>query len=495
MRNRMIRVLLAGAGLAVVGGCAVGPNYVEPVIDSPANWSGESAAAAASSVGDLRAWWSQLGDARLDALVDRALAGNLDLKEAEARVRETRALRGIAASALLPTLDTSAGYSRREDSPNTGSNVGGFARGGDGYDQYTAGFDAGWELDFFGRVQRSVEASDADIQAAQYARHDVMVILTSEVARNYIELLTTQRRLQITRANEKLQQETLDLTKSRFDAGLTSELDVARAQANLQTTRAQVPSLENQIQRSIHRLGVLIGKHPGTLIGELKEMAGLPVAPKMIAAGLPSELLRRRPDLRNAERQLAAQTARIGVATADLYPKITLAGNVGWSANKFATLFDASSVGYGIGPSVSWNIFDYHRIRSNITAQGAKAEQLVTRYERAVLNAFGEVEDAISGFNFEQQRSTSLSLAADATRRSVDLAQELYKNGLTDFNAVLDAQRQLLLIQDQEIQSQGLVVTSSVALFKALGGGWSEAGPQSDAPAGGPVRAKSVESK
>ncbi len=458
--------------LLTLAGCKVGPNYVEPVIDSPTAWS-ESPA---STAGDLRQWWKRLNDPKLDALVERASAGNLELRQAMARVREARELRQISRSSLLPTIDSSAGYSRREDSTTTGTSRGAAFRDGSSYDLFQTGFDATWELDFFGRVARGVEAAEAEVASAEYNAADVIVIVSSEVARTYIDLRTTQRRLAIARGNVVAQEDTLALADSRFRAGLTSELDVARARANVETTRSEIPAFEASERRSMHALAVLLGRNPGVLVDELSAPGVIPSVNDALNTGLPSELLRRRPDLRASERAIAAQTARVGVATGDLFPRVLLGGSVGWNTSKFASLFDASSVSYGVGPSLTWNVFDYGRIRANIRAQSARSEALLAQYERAVIGAFQEVEDSLVSFSRERTRRESLTNAVVAGQRAVELSSELYKQGLTDFNAVLDAQRQLFQLQDAQAQSQGEIARQYVAIYKALGGGWDGAG-------------------
>lgn len=465
-------LVLSAAALMLLAGCVVGPNYTEPTINSPESFT--EGKAWSTAAGDIKQWWKNLNDPALDSLVERAIKGNLDLREAEARVREARELRQIARSSELPTINNSTGYKRQEDSENTGSPNSNFPRPGNSYNAWNLGFDASWELDFFGRVQRGVEAAEGDVQSAEFTARDVLVTLTSEVARNYVDLRTQQQRLTITQSNLKTQEQTMSLAETRFKAGLTSELDVARAKANVETTRSQIPTIEASMRRTMHRLAVLLGQNPGTLLDELMVAKAIPASPATVPIGVPSELLRRRPDIRSVERQLAAQTARIGVATGDLYPRITLGGSVGWNANRFATLFDASSVAYSVGPALTWNIFDYGKIRANIRANSARSEQLLARYERTVITAFSDVEDALSNFTREQTRQGSLALAVVAGQRAVQLSTDLYQQGLTDFNAVLDAQRQLLSLQDQQIQSQGLVVTNLVALYKSLGGGWDD---------------------
>jgi len=477
----------AAALLVTLSGCKVGPNYVEPVIDSPTSWS----EIPASTPADLRQWWTRLNEPTLDTLVQRASAGNLELRQAIAAVREARELRQIARSSLLPTIDASGGYSRNEGSSNVGRSAARQFTDGGSYDLFQAGFDATWELDFFGRVSRGVEAAEAEVAVAEYNAADVMVIVTAEVVRNYIDLRTTQRRLVLARGNVATQQDTLALAESRFRAGLTSELDVARAKANVETTRSQIPSFEASERRSMHALAVLLGRSPGVLIEELATFSPIPVVNDTLTTGVPSELLRRRPDLRASERSLAGQTARIGVATGDLFPRFLLGGSVGWNASKFASLYDASSVAYSVGPSVTWNVFDYGRIRANIRAQSARAEALLAQYERNVIGAFQEVEDALVSYSRERVRQEALSNAVAAGQRAVELSSELYKQGLTDFNAVLDAQRQLFLLEDSQAESQGEIARQYVAIYKALGGGWGGAGG-SDSTSG-PIRGTPIE--
>ncbi len=326
----------------------------------------------------------------------------------------------------------------------------------------------------FGRVRRSVEAAEADIGAANEGRRDALVTLLSEVARNYIELRGFQRRLKIAAANVKVQQETLDLTKARFQAQLISELDVTRSDAQVATTAAQIPALETQRNQAAHRLAVLLGQHPGALLSELlpAEESAIPAGPPDLPPVLPSELLRRRPDVRRAERELAAATARAGVATADLFPRFSLTGSLGLQSEEFRDLGDYGSRFFSIGPSVSWPIFDAGRIRSNIHVQNARREQAVVRYEQSVLTALEDAENALIAYGREQQRRQSLRRAVDANRRSVEMATQLYDRGLRDFLNVLDAQRELFASEDALAQSERTISTNLVALYKAMGGGW-----------------------
>jgi NodT family efflux transporter outer membrane factor (OMF) lipoprotein len=406
----------------------------------------------------------------LDQLAAEAVESNLDLRVATARILEARANRGVVAADLYPNVDVSGSYSRNNLSKNAHGGVVGVRQ----YDFWQAGFDASWEIDVFGGVARSVEAAQADIEGAIEARRDTLVTLLAEVARNYIELRGAQRQLFITQQNLKSQTDTLDLTEQRFQAGLTSELDVARQRAQVESTASQMPSLQTTIRQSIHQLSVLLGQAPGALSERLSPQRPLPQAPVALPVGLPSELLRRRPDVRQAERALAAATARIGTATADLFPRFSLTGSFGQEATQFKKIFDAGSNVWSIGPAISWPIFDAGRIRANIRVQNARQEQALAQYEQVVLISLRDVEDALIAYDREQARRLSLSNAVDANRRAVDLSNQLYQRGLIDFLSVLDAQRSLFLSEDALARSDTTVSTNLVAVYKALGGGWEE---------------------
>jgi NodT family efflux transporter outer membrane factor (OMF) lipoprotein len=340
-------------------------------------------------------------------------------------------------------------------------------------DLFQTNFDSAWELDFFGRVRRSVEAAEADIAAAEENQRDILVTLVAEVARNYAELRGVQSQLVVTRNNIQAQQESVEITNVRFQSGLTTGLDVAQAEAQLATTLSQVSTLESARQQSMHRLGVLLGQLPETLIDELAPEKRIPLAPPEITVGLPSELLRRRPDVRRAEREVAAATARVGVATADLFPRFIFSANIiGLRSTDITDLALASSRFWLVGPTVSWPLFDAGRIRANIEVQNAREEQAFVRYEQTVLTAVEEVENALVSYTQEQMRHRTLTAAVEANRRSVALANEQYTRGLGDFLNVLVAQRALYNAEDQVVQSERTIVSNLIALYKALGGGW-----------------------
>ncbi len=508
----------------MISGCMTGPDYVRPDSETPAEWSSPREGGTEDKPVTVTEWWTTLGDPVLNELVTEGVNANLDLAMAEARVREARAARGVAASALLPNIGVSSSYTRnqavKQDTPQTGSPVSiGINNGPQGVtrsvtvrgqngsltrsstndgsgnqptrstsgsltpgkpqglpdrqtDLFQTGFDARWELDVFGGNRRAVEAADATLEATDDSRRDVLVSVVSEVARNYIELRAAQRRLEITQNNIDAQSGTVDITTARFDAGLTSELDVVRAQAQLASTQSQVPLLETQIAASMHRLAVLLGKAPGALKDQLEKTEPMPTAPDHVPVGLPSDLLRRRPDIRQAEREVAAATARIGVAVSDLYPKFYLTGAFGGRSDTLEDLLNGANQIWSFGPSVNWPIFEGGRIRANIDVETARQEQAATNYEQSILLALEEVENGLVSFAQEQVRRESLEKSVKANQDAVRLANERYVRGLEGFLNVLQAQQQLFLSQDELVRSEGFVLTDLIALYKALGGGW-----------------------
>ena len=469
-------ILLATIVVLTLTGCAaVGPNYVPVEPEAQEKWHSElqgGLTADQPNPETLVHWWTTLNDPELSSLEERAVKGNLDLKEARARIWEARALRGISKAKLFPTVDAGGSVTDRRFSESSST--------GDKSTLYEAGFDAGWELDIFGGVRRSVEAAEADLEATQEDLHDVLVSLLAEVALNYVEVRTFQARLAVTKANIKTQQEGYDLNQSRYQAGIIDELAVQESLRILESSRSQIPALETGLEAAKNRLAVLLGEQPGKLHRELAAKRPIPALPATVAVGIPAETLRHRPDIRRAERLLAAQTARIGVATADLYPKFRLFGTIGLESISTGDFLEYASRAWGFGPSVSWNIFDAGAIRQNIKVQTARQEQALIQYESAVLGAQEEVENVLVAYAKEQHRREFLSKAAAAAQRATLLAQDQYKAGLVDFNNVLDAQRALLILQDELAQSEGTVTSNLVRLYKALGGGWTSLKPAAD---------------
>jgi multidrug efflux system outer membrane protein len=474
-RFKSIPALMVLLCLAASLGCAVGPDFKPPDMPVPAGWAGPPPLPAVTPAEqDLTRWWTVFDDNMLASLIQQAVESNLDLKFAEARIRQARAVRGIAQSFLGPTVDATGSYQRSEASvsPTTGT-----GRNSDNTvsvttNQYFAGFDAAWELDIFGGVRRSIEAADADLQASVEARRDVLVTLTAEVARNYIDLRAFQQRISIARQNLEAQKHSAKLTRQRFEAGLASGLDVANAEAQVATTAAVIPLLEASARQTIYSLGVLLGRPPAALVQELAPALAIPTAPPSAPMGVPSELLRRRPDIRQAEAGVHAATARIGVAEADLYPRFTITGSIGVKASDFGSWLDWSSRLWSIGPGVTWRVFDMGRIRSDIAQQEALQDQSLIAYQKTVLTALQEVEGALISLDKEQEHRNALVDAVAFNQKAVDLSIKLYTEGQTDFLNVLQAQRALFLTQDALAQSTQTISTNLVALYKALGGGW-----------------------
>jgi NodT family efflux transporter outer membrane factor (OMF) lipoprotein len=464
--------------LIALSGCAVGPDYHPPKITPPNKWSEPMRGGETSNVQPVAAWWKTFHDPELNSLIQRAVMSNHDLRVAEARVREARAQYSGAFAQLWPTLDGGGAYQRvgrSHNNPSLGAPIpglGALALPSKPFqnDVYLYGFDSAWEIDVFGGTRRQVEASKAELAAAELGKRDVVVSLLGEVARNYVETRGLQNRLEIAHNNIKSQEEGLALTQARFKSGLTSELDVQQATALLANTRSLVPVIETGIQQSIHRLGVLLGQEPGSLQAELCKPSPLLAKAPKVPVGLPADLLRRRPDIQRAERELAAANARIGVATADLFPKFSLTGGIGGIS--VSDWYSSGSRFWNFGPTVQWRIFDAGRIRANIRVQNARQEQALALYEKSVLTAMEDVENALVAYAKEQERHRCLKQAVEANRDALHLASQNYANGLANFINVLDAERSLHQAEDSLAQSDTAVLQNLVVLYKALGGGW-----------------------
>lgn len=455
--------------ILLLSGCAVGPDYIPPVPSVPTSWDSQVEEEPGSEEANreiLATWWTTFGDPELSSLIERAVAGNLDLRQALSQVREARARRGGAEAALFPTLDATgaATWSRSEELQSGAATTD---------ELYRAGFDAGWELDIFGGTRRSVEAAGADLAASEEELRDVLVSLLAEVALNYIEVRTYQTRLTVAEDNLRTQEETYQLAFWRQEAGLSDELASQQALYNLENTRSQIPDLRAAATSAMNRLAVLVGETPGSLEEELRSAGPIPAAELAAAVGIPADTLRRRPDVRRAERQLAAQTARVGEATAELYPKFNLSGSIGLETLSLSHPSSSGILSLSGGPIISWPIFRAGSIRQNIAVQEAIQEQYLIAYESAVLGALEEVENALTEWVEEQERRESLNKAAAAARVAAELARHKYQAGLTDFNNVLEAQRSLLSFQEQLAQSNGTVASNLVRLYKVLGGGWT----------------------
>ena len=460
------------------GGCAsipsVGPDYHKPETKAPAQWSQSLAGGETNSAAATAAWWKNFHDAELDSLIERAACSNLDLRIAQARVREARAHYRMTTADFWPTVDATGSYARQRQSQNQPVLNSFPALPSSAYENnvYQAGFDASWEIDVFGGKRRATESAKAQFAATQFGEHEVLVTLLSEVARNYVEARGYQRRLEIARNNIRAQEQSLAIVQNRFTNGLTSDLDGQQASTVLATTRAVVPALETALAASLHRLGVLLGQPPGSLETELASVAPIPAAPPVVPVGLPSELLLRRPDVALAERQLAAATANIGVAKADLFPKFYLTGIAGFESASADDWFTSGSRFWSVGPTLEWRVFDAGRIRANIKVQNARQEQAMANYENTALLAFEDVENALTAYAKEQIRRQQLGVAVKSSEESLRLANQLYANGLSNFINVLDAERSLYQAQDALVQSDRTISADLIALYKSLGGGW-----------------------
>ena len=470
MKSAMV---MAAMCLALLAGCAVGPDYQPPKTSVTAQqWTSPLAGGETNGPADLGTWWKNFDDTNLDLLVTVAIQSNLTLRMAEAHVREARAERDVTSGSFWPSVGTSGSYSRNRSGLNNFPPL----PGGTplDYNLYHAGFDAAWELDVFGGTRRTIEAASAEMGAALFSQRDVLVSLLAEVARNYIAARGYQQRLAITLQNIQVQQEVLDLTSNRFENGLSSDLDVQQATALLTATEAEVPSLKTGFDQSVHHLAVLLGQPPGALMEEMSVEKPIPLTPPAVPVGLPSDLLQRRPDVQRSERDLAAATARIGAAKADLFPKFSLTGFAGVESISTGNLFDYASRYWSAGPTVQWEIFQAGSIRANVRVQNARQEQALDTYQQTVLVALEETENAITAFAREQTRRESLSQSVKADEQALELSTQLYNNGLADFLHVLDSERSLYAAQDALVQSDQTVSLNLVQLYKALGGGWQE---------------------
>jgi NodT family efflux transporter outer membrane factor (OMF) lipoprotein len=429
----------------------------------------------------LAGWWQVLGDPVLSDLIAQATASNLDVKAVAARLEAAQAAYGVARSAYVPTVQGLGGAAAvRSSEATTPVLPEGVDREGE---LYQIGADFAWELDLWGRVRRQVESARASYQAAEEAYRDSLVVLFSQVAGDYIAVRTIQQQISNLEANVAMLRETLDIVKNRNMAGLVPDLNVAQAERDLAVTEANLPDLRARLFAAVNRLGVLTGREPRSLHEKLAEPRPIPAVPDHVESGLPAELLRQRPDIRQRERELAAQNARIGVAQAEFYPIFSLPGAFVLEAADPGNLFDSGGLAYRFGPAFRWNLFAGGRVRQNVNVEKARTKELLARYEQQVLRAVEEVETALSDLAQERVRQAKLKEAADAARRTMDMSMVLYRSGLTDFQNVLDAQRILIAQESDLAGSSGRLCANLVKLYKALGGGWQAAAPEPVPPA------------
>jgi len=453
--------------LGVLEGCTVGPDYRKPVSTVPSHWQAEKTA----EVGlkpvapeNLKNWWKSFGDVRLNYLMDAAMTDNLDLKIVLTRIDQARAERQGTRAELFPTVNVKSGAQRQEN-PLPG------LAPGIRYNIFELGFDALWEIDLFGRVQRRLEAASADLEAASEEYLQSLVILTAELARSYVDYRSIQNQLQITHSNLIAQQHTLELTETLFREGVGTRHEVVRARALTETTMAQIPTLEAQLVGSLHQIEVLVGRQPGSLSENLNELASVPQAPGKEILASPAATIRNRPDIRIAERHLAAATAMQGTAIAELYPKISLSAFLGLRNTDVESLFKSAAFSYGTAANLLQPLLNFGRIRAGIDLANAKQKEVYLTYQKAILEALQETETALTKYLNEEIRRQMLARSATDLHESVRLAQLRFQEGVISFLDVLDAQRTLYVAEIDLARSEAEASTNLIAVFKALGGG------------------------
>ena len=461
--------------LLMISGCTtLGPDFKRPDAPQAPGWQTSDEALTGEPATQAE-WWKVFSDPVLDQLIETAHRQNLPLQIAGLRILEARAQLGIARGNQYPQVQQALGSATvnevSENSPNFSPTI------DDSFANYDLGFDAAWELDFWGRFRRGIEAVDANLSATVADYDNALVSLTAEVARTYVTIRTLEERLQLARDNIILQEESLRIATVRFENGATTELDVQQAKSNLADTQALVPVLQRTLRQANNGLSVLLGMPPSDLTQMLGGPGTIPTAPVQVAAGVPADLLRRRPDVQAAELQAAGQSALVGVAQADLYPSFSLLGSIGVQSSDTGSsdagdLFDGDSLFYSAGPAFRWNILNYGRIRNNVRVQDARLQQALVNYRNSVLTAYQEVEDAMVAFIQSQKESEFRATSAEAASRSTELANIQYREGSVDFQRVIDTERFLVAQQDQWTSVRGDVALNLIAMYKALGGGW-----------------------
>jgi NodT family efflux transporter outer membrane factor (OMF) lipoprotein len=452
----------------------LGPDFVKPKAPEEKAWISQDAGIKTTPMQQV-AWWQTFNDPVLDSLIEKAYRQNVSLQVAGLRILEARARLGIAVGQMYPQTQQAGGAASAvklsENSPNFSSAEERSFR------DYQIGFDASWEIDFWGRYRRGIQSAESSLAATVADYDNALVSLSAEVARTYVTVRTLEERLQIAHDNIKLQQESLHIANVRFAAGITTELDVQQARSNLANTQALVPSTLSSIHKARNALAILLGILPTELQDHLDGTGKIPTVPVEIATGIPAEVLRRRPDIRQAEALAASQSALIGVAESDLYPQFTLLGSIGFGTSdtfdsRAGDLFDSDSLQYSAGPAFTWNILNYGRLKNNVRVQDARYQQTIMNYRNTVLTAYQEVEDALAGFIQSRKESDFLGEGTRAAKRSVEIANTQYRDGTVDFQRVVDSERALVGQQDEWTRARGDIAINLIALYKALGGGW-----------------------
>ena len=458
-------VVLGLAGLTLAA-CAVGPEYSLPTIALPGQWH-HAAELRPVKTADLGEWWKDLGDPMLNRLIERAVAGNLDVAAAKAKIRQARAQLREQVGTLMPSL-TGAGSATRSQTPSTTSGTGKTYVS----NLFQAGLDASWEIDLFGANERAVEAASATAEASEADLQATLLTLVGDVASYYIDARGYQSEIALARRTAESQRGTAKLTSSKFEAGTASAVDVAKANALAATTESDIPAYESALAQSIHRLGLLIGAEPGALLREMTQSAPVPSASRALPRGIPADLLQHRPDVRAAERRLASATAEIGAAEAARYPSITLSGSISTTGTKTSQLFKASSIAWSWGPSVNVPLFNGGKLEAAVDAAAASRDQYLIAWRSSVLTALEDVENALVAISAERVHLDKLSEATSNYRKAADLSRALYQSGSSSFLDVLDAEKSLYSAETSRIASRISLAKDHVALAKALGGGW-----------------------
>ncbi len=473
-KNRLAKSLTILTAFALTLGCSIGPKYTPPRVKAPKRWHSSFKGFTHEEPVSLARWWTVFHDPILEELEEKAVRGNLNLKIALERIREARAMVGVEGGRLLPSLGVGASIQDTRKSPNSNRmGIGGENK------LYKVGFDSSWEIDIFGGIRSSVEASKAALKIAEESYHDVLVTLLAEVAINYINLRTCQARLKALRESVRIQEETYQLNLSLYKAGLVDELVVHQSRYVLEKTKSQIPPLEREIRLSEHRLSVLLGEPPGTLQEKLSQVKPIPKPPEEIAIGIPANALRRRPDVRRAEWELVMATANIRKARAELYPKFNLSGTIGLESISTGNLWEWASRTWFIELNTLWKIFQGGSLRKRVEVEFSRWNQALIRYKRTILQALEEAEDALTAYAREKERLKHLEASVKAAKKAYTLALDRYKAGLVDFTDVLDAERSLRNYQDQLAESKGKLIVLLIRLYKALGGGWTYSVKQS----------------
>lgn len=461
-------IIPAAAVMAFYGCAAVGVDYVSPKTDMPSAWHTQlKGGKTADDEAVLNRWWAVFGDETLNSLADMAVKNNLDLKSAYYAVTSAKAKLKMTEADKLPTFSATGSA--------TGYHYGDKSLKDRNVDSYAAGLDAAWEIDVFGGVKRSIEVSSAELGSYQEAMRDVMVSLLAETAQNYINVRAYQDRIKLAEEDVRIKQELYEIALRKYQTGVSDASDTQQAEYNLEYAKTTVHTYNIGLEEAYNRLAVLTGQKPGALHDMLSKKGILPSIPKSVVTGIPADIIRRRPDIREAERNLAAQTARIGVAEADKYPTFTLGGSIGYQAGSIGSLFNTSNSTLSIGPSFKWAVFDLGAIKQNVSAQTETQKQYLAKYEQAVLTAMEDVENAMTSYDQESSKNAQLKKAYDSASAAYDLARKKYQAGVSDYTDVATAEAAYINYHDQLIQSTANADVYVVSLYKALGGGWNTA--------------------